>query len=85
VLVLDEPTNHLDTDSLESLASAVKAFKGATIMVSHNQYFMSQCCNEMWAVEKGKVEVHHATEDEGMSFTDIFGRYKQSLRSSRRR
>jgi ATPase subunit of ABC transporter with duplicated ATPase domains len=36
-----------------------QAFKGAVLMVSHNGSFMGECCNEMWAVEKGKVAVHH--------------------------
>jgi ATPase subunit of ABC transporter with duplicated ATPase domains len=80
VLVLDEPTNHLDTDSLESLSRAVGAFRGAVVMVSHNQSFMAGCCNEMWVLQKGRVSVNRAHEEgEGGSFTDIFRQYKRSL------
>jgi ATPase subunit of ABC transporter with duplicated ATPase domains len=78
VLVLDEPTNHLDKDSLESLSSAVRAFQGAVVMVSHNQEFMASCANEMWTVEGGKVKVQHV--DECTPFDELFQRYRASLR-----
>ena len=79
VLILDEPTNHLDYDSLESLSSAVENFQGAVIIVSHNQDFMSRCCNEMWTVANGKVYVD-VPDGEVTTFDDLFEQYKDSLR-----
>lgn len=55
LLLLDEPTNHLDMDTLDALADALKAFAGATIIVSHNQHFLKTVCNELWIVSKGSV------------------------------
>jgi ATP-binding cassette subfamily F protein 3 len=78
VLVLDEPTNHLDADSLASLGAAIQQFKGAVVMVSHNQDFMASCATEMWTVHKGRVGVAHV--DENQSFDDIFARYRKTLR-----
>jgi ATPase subunit of ABC transporter with duplicated ATPase domains len=38
-LVLDEPTNHLDLPSIERLESAVAAYPGAVVMVTHDDHF----------------------------------------------
>jgi len=42
LLVLDEPTNHLDITARENIASALKAYKGALVVVSHDEYFIEQ-------------------------------------------
>jgi len=40
LLLLDEPTNNLDLASLESVISALRAYRGALIVVSHDVTFL---------------------------------------------
>lgn len=42
LLILDEPTNDLDLRSLEELANALRAFRGALLVVSHDAAFLEQ-------------------------------------------
>lgn len=41
-LLLDEPTNHLDLQSKDILASAIKAFDGTVLFVSHDRTFLDE-------------------------------------------
>merc|ERR1712190_313833 len=40
VVCLDEPTNFLDFETVESLARALRTFKGGAVIVSHNEDFL---------------------------------------------
>ncbi len=37
LLVLDEPTNHLDLAAIEQLESALDAFDGTVLLVTHDR------------------------------------------------
>ncbi len=39
LLLLDEPSNHLDLPGLEAVASALRAFRGALLLVTHDAAF----------------------------------------------
>eukprot|EP00729_Bicosta_minor_P013745 gene13745-25752_t len=55
VLILDEPTNNLDLEAVAALADCVESFKGAVIIVSHDQYFVGRVAKEVWVVDKGRI------------------------------
>jgi ATPase subunit of ABC transporter with duplicated ATPase domains len=42
-MLLDEPTNNLDAQNVEFLEQVVAGFRGALVVVSHDQRFLVQC------------------------------------------
>ncbi|KAI0646479.1 P-loop containing nucleoside triphosphate hydrolase protein [Trametes meyenii] len=57
LLILDEPTNHLDYLTTEALILALKEFAGAVVVVSHDQFFVSEVAEQVYAVRKKKLEL----------------------------
>ncbi len=55
LMILDEPTNHLDIDSREALVSALNAYGGAVILVSHDPHLVELVADRLWLVADGKV------------------------------
>eukprot|EP00604_Paraphysomonas_vestita_P001674 CAMPEP_0174822380 /NCGR_PEP_ID=MMETSP1107-20130205/15307_1 /TAXON_ID=36770 /ORGANISM="Paraphysomonas vestita, Strain GFlagA" /LENGTH=618 /DNA_ID=CAMNT_0016041103 /DNA_START=103 /DNA_END=1956 /DNA_ORIENTATION=- len=55
IVLLDEPTNHLDMEAIGALIGALQKFTGGVLVISHDQYFISQVCNEIWVVNDQTV------------------------------
>lgn len=47
VLMLDEPTNHLDLESITAFNNALKKFKGAILLTSHDHEFVQSLANRV--------------------------------------
>lgn len=43
LLMLDEPGNHLDLDAQAAVAAALRAYRGALLVVSHDAAFLADC------------------------------------------
>lgn len=43
LLILDEPTNNLDLANIEFLETLVRQFRGALIVISHDEVFLENC------------------------------------------
>ena len=53
VLILDEPTNHLDFGGVEWLIHELKTYVGATLIISHDRYFLDQSVDRILELEDG--------------------------------
>lgn len=54
LLILDEPSNHINFRHLPVIAQAINNYKGAIIMVSHDEAFVSQIDN-LQEIDLGKI------------------------------
>ncbi len=50
ILILDEPTNDLDVETIEVLESSLADFKGLTILVSHDRYFLKRLSHKFLGI-----------------------------------
>ena len=50
LLILDEPTTHLDIHGREALEEAIRAYKGAVCLVSHNVTFVRNTAQRIVAM-----------------------------------
>ena len=58
ILLLDEPTNHLDLSSIEWLEGVLKEYKGTSIIISHDRYFLDKVVNRIVEIVDGKAEIY---------------------------
>jgi len=61
LLLLDEPTNHLDMDSVDSLIEALDEFKGAAILVSHDEEILHAFAKRLIIFDRGKASFFDGT------------------------
>ncbi len=56
-LVLDEPLNHLDIQSRQRFESALDAFSGTVLAVSHDRAFINNFARKVWRLNAGRLQV----------------------------
>ena len=73
VLVLDEPTNHLDLWARDALETALGAFEGTMLFVSHDRYFLDRVATKLIALEPTRWRLYDGN----------YSAYVDSLRRAR--
>jgi ATP-binding cassette subfamily F protein 3 len=58
LLILDEPTNHLDIAAVEWLEGYLSQWDGATLIVSHDRYFLDQVVDHVWEMSTTGMETY---------------------------
>ena len=58
ILLLDEPTNHLDIDAVEWLGNFLSEYKGTVVTISHDRYFLDQCCERIIELVDGHADFY---------------------------
>ncbi len=81
ILLLDEPTNHLDMDSIESLIKGIAEYKGAVIIISHNQHLIEAATNELWVISPcgGREGSKRNNSPNVKRFNGTFEEYKEEI------
>lgn len=56
--LMDEPTNYLDGAAMRRLAAAVKAYRGACVVVSHDRAFLDSCVAKVLELKRTAFAVY---------------------------
>ncbi len=91
VLILDEPTNHLDLEAIEALVSAVKAYEGTLVFVSHDRWFVNELATRIVEITPEGVRDFHGSYDEyiaragedHLNAEDVLKKARESKRAAR--
>jgi ABC transport system ATP-binding/permease protein len=71
ILLLDEPTNHLDLAGIEWLERLLQRANFASVVVSHDRYFLENVTNEM-------VEIDRAYEDGALRVSGNYSKFLEA-------
>ncbi|SCT27950.1 ABC transporter ATP-binding protein [Staphylococcus caeli] len=59
LLLLDEPTNHLDYKSIEWLSNYIENYEGATVIVSHDRYFLDKTVTQILEIDQKTLHTYN--------------------------
>ncbi|MFK7925962.1 MAG: ABC-F family ATP-binding cassette domain-containing protein [Bacteroidia bacterium] len=59
ILLLDEPTNHLDLPSIQWLENYLRTFKGTTIIVSHDRFFIDRMAQKIVEISFHQLQIYN--------------------------
>lgn len=58
ILLLDEPTNHLDLMTIQWLEGFLKEYRGASVIISHDRFFLDRVVTKILELEQDHMEVY---------------------------
>ncbi len=91
VLVMDEPTNHLDLEAIEALVTAIKAYEGTYLFVSHDRWFVNELATRIVEITPEGVQDFVGSYDEYLARAgedhldaqEVLRRSRESKRAAR--
>lgn len=83
VIILDEPTNNLDIESIDALAEAINEYKGAVIIVSHDERLIRETNCSLYVVEEQSInEIDGGFDDYRRELLQSMGEEIQSKKAN---
>jgi len=78
-LILDEPTNYMDFKGLDWLEDFLTKFRGCSIVVSHDRYFLDRVANHVWEMDRGSLKAYagNYTKFQQMKTEQITRQFKE--------
>ncbi|OLS03480.1 ABC-F family ATP-binding cassette domain-containing protein [Tissierella creatinophila] len=73
LLLLDEPTNHLDIEAISWLEKFLRDYKGATLIISHDRFFLDNVVNRIFLLENKTIKIYNS------NYTKFMDRRKKDL------
>ena len=73
ILLLDEPTNHLDIEAINWLEKFLKDYRGATLIISHDRFFLDNVVNRIFLLENKTITIYNS------NYTKFMDRRKKDL------
>ena len=70
-LVLDEPTNHLDLEAIEELETALEAYAGCLVVVTHDRRFLERLAGDAYA--RAVIEIRELVQADWPAAAEIYG------------
>lgn len=73
ILLLDEPTNHLDISAISWLERFIKDYKGTSLIISHDRYFLDTVVKRIFYMENTGLSVYN------LNYTRFMSQRKKDL------
>ncbi len=61
LILLDEPTNHLDREGRGLLLAFLESYRGAAVIVTHDEELLAQWGTTIWHIHQQRVDVFYGT------------------------
>ncbi len=81
ILILDEPTSNLDVENLNLLIELLSESAATLILVSHDRHFLNKLVNNIWEIDRGKVQTYSGNYDDFHAVKELKTRQHQEAYS----
>ncbi len=80
ILLLDEPTNHLDIISIHWLENYLREYRGALLVVSHDQFFLNRVATDILDIDYETIRHYKGNYDAFLAQKELESEQKENER-----